>query len=117
MARSARNDSSTQTRAEGAQTPKIHWDTSNVNSAYANVCNVTSTREEVVLNFGVNKAWGRGAQEVEIELTNRLILSPFAAKRLAQLLGKLIDEYETRYGVLDTDTGAQGSSASGDWEG
>jgi len=27
-------------------------------------------------------------------------MSPFAAKRLAELLGKLIGEYETRYGEL-----------------
>lgn len=32
------------------------------------------------------------AREMEIGLTNRLILSPAAAKRLAQLLGELIDE-------------------------
>jgi len=88
-------------------TPKIRWDTSNLKSGYANFCNVTSTREEVVLNFGVNKAWERGAQEVEIELTDRLILSPFAAKRLAQLLGKLIDEYESRYGKMDLEAGAR----------
>ena len=109
MPRSADADSpsSSEPRPEGAQTPKIRWDTSNLKSGYANVCNVTSTREEVVLNFGVNKAWERGAQEVEIELTNRLILSPFAAKRLAQLLGKLIDEYESRYGKMDLEAGAR----------
>ena len=28
---------------------KIKWDDSNMKSAYANVCNVSSTREEVVL--------------------------------------------------------------------
>jgi hypothetical protein len=39
-------------------------------------------------------------QEFEIELQHRIILSPFAAKRLSDLLGKLIKEYETRYGEL-----------------
>ena len=107
MARSASETTTAQTRTEGAQSPKVRWDTSNVKSAYANVCSVTSTREEVVLNFGVNKTWERGAQEVEIELTNRLILSPFAAKRLATMLSKLIGEYENRYGTLDTERGAQ----------
>jgi len=29
-------------------------------NSYANVCNVTSTREEVVMLFGVNRAWNRG---------------------------------------------------------
>ena len=113
MARSASETTTAQTPTEGTQTPKIRWDTSNIKSSYANVCNVTSTREEVVLNFGVNKAWERGAQEVEIELTNRLILSPFAAKRLAQLLGKLMDEYEGRYGKLDTEPSAQTGRGNG----
>lgn len=102
------------TKTEGAQTPTIRWDTTNLKSAYANVCNVTSTREEVVLNFGINQAWERGAQELKIELTNRLILSPFAAKRLATMLSKLIGEYENRHGKLDVDaTSATGTRGNG----
>lgn len=53
-----------------------------------------------MLNFGVNQNWDRMQQEFEIELQHRIILSPFAAKRLSDLLGKLIKEYETRYGEL-----------------
>ena len=41
--------------------------------------------------------------ELEIELTDRIIMSPFAAKRLQQLLGNLMNEYETRYGKLEVD--------------
>ena len=40
------------------------------------------------------------AGEVEIELGHRIILSPFAAKRLTDLLQKLMAEYENRYGEL-----------------
>lgn len=86
---------------------RVRWTTSNLNSAYANVCNVTSTREEVVLNFGVNKAWERGSGELEIELSNRIILSPFAAKRLNMMLDKLIKEYEARHGELNLDVAQQ----------
>ena len=82
---------------------KVRWNTSDINSAYANVCNVTSTREEVVMNFGVNKAWERNSGELEIELSNRIILSPFAAKRLNLMLDKLIKEYEGRHGELKLD--------------
>jgi Protein of unknown function (DUF3467) len=84
----------------GAATP-IKWTTTNVQSSYANFCNANSTREEVVLNFGVNKSWEREPkQEVEIELNHRIVLSPFAAKRLSQLLQNLMKEYESRYGAL-----------------
>jgi hypothetical protein len=33
-------------------------------------------------------------------LTHRIVLSPFAAKRLVELLNKLMGDYEARYGVL-----------------
>ena len=87
------------TAAEAAGV-KIRWDDSQMKSAYANVCNVSSTREEVVLMFGVNQAWQRGQAEVVIQLTDRLILSPFAAKRLSLLLHGVMREYETRFGEL-----------------
>ncbi|MEO8039941.1 MAG: DUF3467 domain-containing protein [Betaproteobacteria bacterium] len=86
--------------AEPQQAPKVRWDTHSLKSTYANFCNATSTREEVVLNFGVNQNWDRMAGEVEIELDHRIILSPFAAKRLSDLLQKLMAEYENRYGEL-----------------
>jgi hypothetical protein len=55
----------------------------------------------VVLSFGVNKSWERGPKtELAIELNHRIVLSPFAAKRLAQLLQNLMKEYESRYGAL-----------------
>ena len=36
--------------------PKIRWDDTSMKSSYANFCNVASTREEVVLLFGMNQA-------------------------------------------------------------
>ncbi|GAB4285955.1 MAG: hypothetical protein Kow0092_39800 [Deferrisomatales bacterium] len=84
----------------GTQQLRVRWDTSDVKSSYSNVCNVTSTREEVVLNFGINQSWERSPGEIEIKLTHRIILSPFAAKRLAATLSKLMAEYEARYGEM-----------------
>lgn len=82
---------------------KVRWNTSQLKSSYANVCNVSSTREEMILNFGVNQAWERGQPELEIELNNRVIISPYAAKRLSMMLNKVIKEYEDRYGDLNLD--------------
>ena len=93
---------------------KIKWDDSNMKSAYANVCNVSSTREEVVLLFGVNQAWNRGQKEVTIQLTDRIIISPFAAKRLSLLLNGVVKEYENRFGALNIELqGQAGGSAAG----
>ncbi len=68
--------------------------------SYANVTNVSSTRDEVVLNFGLNQSWERGQAEVTVQLSNRIILSPFAAKRLMTLLDNLMREYESRFGEM-----------------
>jgi hypothetical protein len=83
---------------------QVKWDDSNMKSSYANVCNATSTREEVVLMFGVNQAWHAGQKEVTIKLTDRIILSPHAAKRLSLLLSNLVKQHEERFGVLSIET-------------
>jgi hypothetical protein len=82
---------------------RIKWDDSGMKSSYANVCNVTSTREEVVLLFGMNQAWNRGQKEVTIHLTDRIVVSPYAAKRLSMLLQGVVNEYEKRFGTLNID--------------
>ena len=83
--------------------PKIKWDDSNMRSAYANVCNVTGTREEIVLLFGMNQAWHSAQKEVRVQLSDRIVLSPFAAKRLSLLLNNVLRDYESRYGVLEVE--------------
>lgn len=89
-------------KAEEGQKIKVKFNTSKLSSSYANFCNVTSTQEEVVLNFGINNDWDRSALggQIEIELTNRIILSPFAAKRLSQMLSGLIENYEKKYAPI-----------------
>jgi hypothetical protein len=89
-----------------AEATKIKWDDTNMKSSYANVCNVTSTREEVVMLFGMNQAWNRGQKEVTIQLTDRIVISPYAAKRLSMLLGGVVKEYESRFGTLNIDAAA-----------
>jgi hypothetical protein len=89
---------------------KVKWDDSSMKSSYANVCNVTSTREEVVMLFGMNQAWNRGQKEVTIQLTDRIVVSPFAAKRLSMLLGNVVKEYESRFGPLNIDAGTGGEA-------
>jgi hypothetical protein len=82
-------------------TPKIHWDDAQMKTSYANVCNVASTREEVIVLFGTNQAWKGIEEEVTVQLSDRIILSPFAAKRLALLLNNVIQQYEARFGALE----------------
>ena len=62
---------------------KVIWDDSRMNTSYANVCNVLGSREEITLLFGANQAWHAQQQEVKVLLSDRVVLNPYAAKRLA----------------------------------
>lgn len=98
----------TKTTADTTKTPadastggtRIHLNAVGLKSAYANMCDVKYTREEVYLNFGVTKPWEQNPAEVEIELSNRQVMSPYAAKRLLLVLDKSIEEYEKHFGEL-----------------
>ena len=79
---------------------KITWDDSEMRSVYANVANVATTREEVMLLFGTSQAWTNQSEEVTVALTDRVVLNPHAAKRLLVLLARVLQEYEKTYGAL-----------------
>jgi hypothetical protein len=96
-------ESNVQTKeGAGAQPiqPAMKVDTSSLKSSYCNVVSGNSTREEVVLTFGVNQDWDMGPRPQEIQLHHRIILSPGAAKRLLDLMTKLVHDHEARYGAL-----------------
>ena len=95
------------TEKETGAVPKVNWDDSGMKSSYANVCNVTSTREEMTLYFGTNQSIYTGQEkEVTVQLSDRIVLNPFAAKRLLLLLTRVVGEYEKRFGALDLSLGS-----------
>jgi hypothetical protein len=81
---------------------EVKLDTTQLRSSYCNVCSATSTREEVVLNFGINQNWDlqQSGGPAEVQLLHRIIMSPMAAKRFQDLLSRLLTEHETRHGKL-----------------
>lgn len=92
----------------GAETArKVNWDDSKLEAAYANVANVSCTREEVTLLFGTNQTWHAGQKDLTILLTHRIMLSPFAAKRMLMLLDATIKKYEATFGDIVIETPAE----------
>jgi len=85
--------------AQQAQPQVAKVNTTNLKTSYCNMCSTNTTREEVVLNFGVNQNWDR-PESPEVSLEHRIILSPFLAKRLSQLLNKVVEDYEGRHSAL-----------------
>ena len=105
------SDSKTPTNKANAAGAKINWNDSEMNSVYANVCNAVGSREEVVMFFGISNPGGVASDgttpEVDVQLSTRVILSPFAAKRLSALLGQVVNQYESRFGALGDVPGAK----------
>ncbi len=92
------------TTPAGAETntKSVSWDDSGMRSSYANVINVINTREEFSLFFGQNQTWDLAAgRELVVRLENRIVMSPYAVKRLHTLLGERLATYEQRFGALN----------------
>ncbi len=82
----------------------IDWDDSRMETGFANVVNIQGTREQVELFFGTHATWNALSDgKVKVQLTNRMILTPYAAKRLNTILTRVMREYEARHGVLTMD--------------
>ena len=93
--------------------PRVNWDYSSMRSSYANVCNAQGSREEVTLFFGItHPSQEAGEGEINVQLSERVILSPFAAKRLATLLNAVVEQYESRFGSLGAAEGVTQAPAS-----
>ena len=86
-------------RPEPVQVPV---DESHIVATYANFCRVTGTPEELIVDFGLNKQVGGTAPET-IQLTQRIIVNFFTAKRLAYALGHAVARHEQAFGTLETD--------------
>ncbi|MEH6737786.1 MAG: DUF3467 domain-containing protein [Sulfitobacter sp.] len=82
----------------------VVWNDSDMQTSFANVVNVQGTREQIEFFFGTNKTWNAGATgPVQVDLNNRVIMTPYATKRLHQILTGVLREYESRHGVLKVD--------------
>ena len=80
---------------------KVTWDDAKMVTSFANVVNVLATREEVTLLLGTNQTWNASeTHELIVQLSNRIVLTPYAAKRLLLLLAGRVQDYEGRYGPL-----------------
>jgi len=69
--------------------------------SYANTCLLTNTREEFLLDFGVAVPV-QGAEQPQINMlvSNRIIMNLPAAKRLAIALSQAIQRYESAFGLI-----------------
>ena len=86
---------------DGKRKSTVEWNDERMETNFANVVNVQGTQEQVELFFGTNRTWNVNPDSpVKVDLSNRLILTPHAAKRMCNILTGVLREYEARHGVL-----------------
>lgn len=80
--------------------PGIFRQPPDVFSVHADVVEVTSSREEVMILLGQRQSGPAGQEKNRALLKERVVMSPHAAKRLARMLHSGIQDYESRYGPV-----------------
>lgn len=88
--------------AEQQVQARLELDDSNVQALYANLCRVSSTPEEVILDLALNPN-PAGTQAQKIQVSQRVILNHYTAKRLASLLAATVQRHEQAFGQLEMD--------------
>ncbi len=87
---------------QGSQPVRIELDDADVKALYANLCRVSSTPEEVILDLALNPN-PLGATSQRLKVSQRVILNHYTAKRLAALLMATVQRHEQAFGPLETD--------------
>jgi hypothetical protein len=90
------------TQPQAIQSPAIQIDDSKIVANYANFCRVTGTAEEVIIDFGLSPQ-PSGTTRHPIEVTQRIVMNFFTAKRVLHALQLTLDRHEDAFGVLETD--------------
>ncbi len=110
----------------GQQQVRLRIDQRNMTTHYANAFRTGTTAEEIMLDFGLNQVTqvtqardaeqqgqaDKPAGEILFDVTNRIVLNYFTAKRLAISLGQLIRRYEDQFGELQLNVAERTKSKS-----
>lgn len=69
---------------------------------YANFCRVTGSPEELIIDFGLNSQ-PMGSTDKPIDITQRIVLNFYTAKRLLHALHVSVQRHEEVFGNVETD--------------
>jgi hypothetical protein len=105
-------DTGTISTPEGApqQNVQVLLDERELKSIYSNAYRIHTAAEEVVIDLGFNMPNPNqqpGQQQLLFKVTDRVIMSYGAAKRLTMSLSQLIKRYEQQFGEIPTQPGAR----------
>lgn len=92
--------------------PQLQVNDQNVVATYANFCRVTGTPEELIVDFGLNPQ-PMGTPTEPIQVSQRIVVNFYTAKRLYHALGMTLQRHEAAFGVLEVDVNKRALHNSG----
>lgn len=103
MSEATQNPEQTAPAAEARPAaPQLEVNDTGIAALYANFCRVTGSPEELIVDFGLNPQ-PMGIPTKPIQVSQRIVLNFWTAKRLMQALAMSIQRHEAFFGVLETD--------------
>lgn len=91
-----------ESEAAGQRPPQVRIDDTRSVASYANFCRVTSTPEELIIDFGLT-AQPFGVPSEPVQVSQRIITNFYTAKRMLHALQLTLARHEQMFGVLETD--------------
>ena len=83
---------------------QVRITTTNAQTTYINFCRGTLTLEEIILDLGFNaNAFGVKVLDEDLEIRNRVVLSPATAKRILLQLNEMVRRHEQNFGEVEID--------------
>jgi hypothetical protein len=96
------NESKSNPQTSPIQQQNISVDETKTVSCYANFCRVTGSPEELIVDFGLNSQ-PMGASDRPIQISQRIVLNFYTAKRLLHALHVSVHRHEELFGNIETD--------------
>jgi hypothetical protein len=91
-----------QTGVQQGTQPEIVLNEQHAHAAYSNFARVTATAEEVIIDFCLNpNPFHPGKQEINV--SQRLIMNFYTAKRLYAALAMTLQRHEGTFGTIELD--------------
>jgi len=90
-----------QSNTPDAEQVEIQIDDRSADVSYSMTSRVWGSAEEICIDFGGGLK--RSNNQAVVKVDQRIILSPWGAKRLAMALGQVVGNYERAYGPLELD--------------
>jgi len=90
----------------GQQQVRLRIDERGMQTHYSNAFRTNGTAEEVMLDFGINLMTPTAEPqqpEIVFQVSDRVVLNYFSAKRLAITLSQLVRRHEEQFGQLELD--------------